>query len=182
MQNKYIGIIGSRQLDLSHSNKVFEVTKYFLDNDYFIASGGALGADQFCLEALLKLNKAEKGLIFSAWENIYGFPAAVRGSVREFIENDGRISWGTPLKEKSKALINAAIFQRNKRLIANCSGLVVFLSGASRGSLFTLQLALQKHIPVIVFPRNYDLPNFKNITWETSSIFPNSFQARFIYV
>ena len=41
-------------------------------------AGGAIGADQFVVERLLRLGQSEKATIFSAWKQYSGFPVKVR--------------------------------------------------------------------------------------------------------
>ena len=50
-----IGIIGSRSLPFSHANKVGGITQDIIARDYHIASGGAIGADQFVIEQILRI-------------------------------------------------------------------------------------------------------------------------------
>ncbi|MFH1428243.1 MAG: recombinase family protein, partial [Candidatus Margulisiibacteriota bacterium] len=83
---------GARQLTGEYEEKVNGIVKYLVDKGYKIHSGGALGADQFALSSLLKLEAAKKGVIYAAWSTLAGFPKSVRPSINEFLINGGKIN------------------------------------------------------------------------------------------
>ena len=55
-----------------------------LDRGFRIATGGAIGVYQFCIESLINLGLSDSGTIYSPWQNFYGFPVKVRKVTREF--------------------------------------------------------------------------------------------------
>ena len=72
MQN--MGVIGSRSLSRRYSSQVSDVVKYLLDRGFNITTGGAVGTDQFCLEAVVSLGQQSRCVVFAAWQNIKDFP------------------------------------------------------------------------------------------------------------
>jgi hypothetical protein len=137
--NKLVGVIGSRKLPAICKGKVKEVVSRLLDKGYDIASGGAIGADQYALEALLELGAAKRGVIFAAWENVEQFPADTREQVKEFVRLGGRIVWGNVPHAAPRPAVVAGLLGRNVRLVSGASGLVAFPYGESRGTRFTIR-------------------------------------------
>lgn len=159
---KYIGVIGSRQLPAIYKSKVKEVIRQLLDKGYDIASGGAVGADNFALEAILELDSAPRGIIFSPWRYPDQFPIPVRENIRKFITEGGKVVWGdtpphppTPFGLRRtgahRPVIVAGLLGRNLRLLSGAVGLVAFPFGESRGTFFTVHKARKKGIPVFIF-------------------------------
>lgn len=151
LANKYIGVVGSRQLPAIYKDKVKEAVKQLLDKGYDIASGGAVGADNFALEAILELDSAPRGIIFSPWQHIAQFPIPVRENIKRFVAEGGKVIWGdTPRYADRKAVV-AGLLGRNVRLVSGAVGLIAFPFGDSRGTAFTLRQAQNKNIPVSIF-------------------------------
>lgn len=147
----YIGVIGSRQLPASYKEKVKQIVEQLLKEGYDIASGGATGADNYALEALLELSAAHRGLIFSPWQEIDQFPIPVRDNIREFVMQGGKVLWGDTPPHASRQTVVAGLLGRNIRLVSGAVGLIAFPFGDSRGTLFTLRQAQKKNIPVRIF-------------------------------
>ena len=63
--HKFIGVIGSRTLPEEYREKARGMVRYLLDKGYGIASGGAVGADAYALDALLELGQAHRGVILA---------------------------------------------------------------------------------------------------------------------
>ena len=162
-----VGVIGARSLPECYKGKVFEVVEYLVAKGYQINSGGACGADQFALEALVSLEACAKGVLFSAWTYIQGFPKAVQSSVNTFLLSNGQINWGLVSPKACRPSVVAGLLERNERLVTDSDGLVAFLHGESRGSSRTICSACAKGRKVVVFlcGGQASLPNPKTGKW-----------------
>ncbi len=172
-----IGVVGSRSLPIAYADKVGLVTEDLIERGFHIASGGALGTDQFCLDRIISTENAAKCTIFSAWQNFSGFPVNVRPYVREAQKKGASIFWGYVSKEVPPYVVKMALLKRNERLIEACYGLVAFLVPGSKGTLFSITKAVKAHLPLVVFPINHQgfetkqifnpliLPAFSNVKW-----------------
>lgn len=161
-----VGVVGSRSLDFTWAEKVGDVTEDLLGRGYRIASGGAIGADQYVIERLLRIGESSKATVFSAWKHFGGFPAKVRAMHRQFREYGGSLIWGLSSGREPLPVVRSALLQRNARLIDACYGLVVFLKPNSKGSVFTLSKAIKARLIVVVFPADgCVLPEFSAVKW-----------------
>jgi hypothetical protein len=160
-----IGVIGSRSLPFSWASKVGNVVDDILERGFHIASGGALGTDQFCLERLISSGNATKCSIFSGWKNYAGFPIKVRPYIRDARQNGASLFWGLACGKEPHALIKIALLKRNEKLVQACYGLVAFIMPESKGSLFTISKTVKAHLPLVVFPVGCELPHFTNVKW-----------------
>jgi len=68
---KSVGVIGSRSLPYTVANKVGDIVQDLIKRKYHIATGGAIGADQFVIERLLRLGLSDHCTVYSPWQN-YG--------------------------------------------------------------------------------------------------------------
>ena len=148
---KYIGVIGARNLPGSQETQVRKVVGYLLGKGYDIASGGAIGADAFALNSLLCFGEARRGLIFSPWQQIGQFPIAVKDFVAKFLDKGGQINWGLVPSGACRNVVVAGLLGRNIKLASTVSGLVAFLNGESRGTIFTIRQAIKRQIPIVTF-------------------------------
>ena len=146
-----VGFVGSRSLPASFSPLVSSLVSSFLARGFRAASGGAVGADQFALSALVEQGASASGVVFSAWSSASGFPASVRPSVERFLASGGQVVWGPGSLGSPRQQVVSALLGRNQRLVSACSCLVAFLHGPSRGTLFTARQAVRRGIPVYVF-------------------------------
>lgn len=162
---KSIGIIGSRSLSYVVSKKIGDITEYLINRNYHIATGGALGADQFVIENLLSLGLSEYCTVYSPWQNYAGFPVKVRTMMRQFKDCGGHLLWGEVGGNEPYHLIKMGLLLRNQRLVSACYGLVAFIDSNSRGSIFTIQKAVQKRLTVVVFPHDCHLPEIDVVKW-----------------
>jgi len=165
-QTKNIGVIGSRSLPHTTEELAHQVTENLLHRKFRIASGGAVGADEYCLSALVHLGECANATIYTPWNGYEGFPVKVRALTRQFKEYGGSIVWGTLRGKEAYPIVRTGLLQRNLRLIEAVDGIVAFLHGESRGSLFTIRKALSEHLPVVIFCIDRALPEFKNIKWK----------------
>ena len=144
-------VIGSRSLPASFAPLVSRVVSLLLSRGYGIASGGAVGADSFALEAVLQQGAASRGIIHSAWASASGFPSSVQPQVSRFLASGGQVIWGPASPSQPRSVVVSALLGRNRRLVSASSVIVAFLHGQSRGSLYTVRQAVEQGIPVIVF-------------------------------
>lgn len=148
----YVGVIGSRNLPATYKESVKQIVELLLQKGYAIASGGAIGADNFALESLLELDAAHRGIIFSPWQEIGQFPIPVRENVKRFIAQGGQVVWGDTPRYADRQAVVAGLLSRNVRLVSGAVGLIAFPFGPSRGTAFTLRQARSKNIPVRILP------------------------------
>ena len=148
---RYIGVIGSRNLPITYKPKVKEAVKQLLEKGYAIASGGAIGADNYALESLLELGAANRGIIFSPWQFTSQFPLAVRENIKTFMRDGGKVIWGNTPPHAPYPAVASGLLSRNLRLVAGAAGLVAFPFGDSRGTSFSVRHAQQKNIPIRFF-------------------------------
>lgn len=151
---KYFGVIGSRQLPTIYKPKIKEAVRQLLDKGYDIASGGAVGADNYVLESLIELDACHRGIIFSAWRCLDQFPIPVKENVKRFIAQGGQVAWGDVPRYADRQMVVAGLLARNLRLVHGTVGLVAFPFGESRGTFFTVQNAHKKGIPVFILTPN----------------------------
>ena len=149
--HRLVGVVGSRSLPVRFAPLVDQVVSAFLARGYSVASGGAVGADQFALSALLRLGVSPRGVVHSAWSSIAGFPSSVRADVDHFIAAGGQVVWGACSVGSPRHTAISALLGRNRRLVSASSIVVAFLHGPSRGSLYTVRQAVSRGVPVIVF-------------------------------
>lgn len=172
-----IAVIGSRALPVAFSEKVLGVVGRLLLRGHEVCHGGAMGADHFVLQALINLQAASRGILFSAWDSVLGFPAQVQPDVQKYLAAGGRAivpttggrlhylpaSGGVNI---SYPTARNALLQRNVEMVNHSDALVAFLHGESRGSSFTIKKACEKGLPVLVFlSGSTTLPQIKNGTW-----------------
>ena len=149
--SRLAGFVGSRSLPASFSPLVSSLVSAFRARGFQLASGGAVGADQYALSALVEQGASASGVVFSAWSSVSGFPVSVRPLVGRFLGAGGRVVWGSASPGVSRQQVVSALLGRNQRLVSACSCLVAFLHGSSRGTLFTVRQAVRRGIPVYVF-------------------------------
>ncbi len=97
---KSVGVVGSRSLPYSLADKVGFITEDLIKRKYHIATGGAIGADQFVIERLLRQGLPDRCTVYSPWQNYAGFPVKVRAMMRQFKDYGGHLLWG-PLEGMS---------------------------------------------------------------------------------
>lgn len=146
-----VGVIGSRSLPARFAPLVSSVVSLFLSRGFGVASGGAAGADQFALSALLRSGSASRGVVYSAWSSASGFPASARPDIKRFIAAGGQVVWGPASAGAARPAAVSALLGRNRLLVSASSVIVAFLHGPSRGSLYTVRQAVSSGVPVVVF-------------------------------
>jgi predicted Rossmann fold nucleotide-binding protein DprA/Smf involved in DNA uptake len=183
-KTKYVGIIGSRQLSHTQSKRVGDITKYLVTKKYHIASGGAIGADQFVIEHLLRNGYSNKCTVFSAWKYYKCFPKTIQAMMKQFKEYGGKIQWGLCGEGANYSVARVALLERNVRLVKACYGVVAFIDKNSRGSIFTIKQAIKQKKKVVVFPIDCELPKINDIVWrriKCTGPWAGSYVAKSIY-
>lgn len=162
---KSVGVIGSRTLPHTRSNKVGEIVHDLILRKYHIATGGAVGADQFVIEKLLRVGLSDHCTVYAAWQNYTGFSIKVRAMMRQFKTQGGHVLWGAVSGNEPQHFIKMGLLLRNQRLVESCYGLVAFIDSNSKGSLFTIKKATEKRLVIVVFPLECDLPEIECVKW-----------------
>lgn len=164
---KGIGIVGARALPASFQGQVSGVVSYLVQKGFCIHSGGALGADNFALNAVIAQGACTQAVIFSPWAVVSGFPVAVQSSIHKFIAYGGTVNWGfVSPAAASKGVVIAGLLARNNRLVKASAGIVAFMCGKSSGTKRTVLEAIRLNRRVIVFLcGNASLPQVSSGVW-----------------
>lgn len=165
-EERCIGVIGARSLPTDSSPLVGDIVEDLLDRGFHIASGGAVGTDEYVAYHLVHIGMADKGTIHTPWASYKKFPVKLRALARQFKEYGGSILWGDIRGDKDYSAVRAGLLARNVRLVDASHGIVAFLHGDSRGTLFTLSRATALHKPIVIVPVDRDLPTFSSVRWK----------------
>lgn len=180
---KSVGVIGSRKLSHTFANQVGNIVEDLIARNYHIATGGAIGADQFVIERVLRQGLSNHCTVYSAWQNYAGFPIKVRAMMRQFNGYGGHLIWGVSGGNEPHHMVKMGLLLRNQKLVEACYGLVAFIDGSSKGSLFTIKKAVSKHLTVVIFPHDCPLPEISNVKWvplRCGGIWDGSFKAVYL--
>ena len=151
MEHRSIGIVGARALPSQFSEQVSQVVSYLLQRGYHIHSGGALGADQFALQAVISQGACSRASIYSAWQSVSGFPRQVQPSVEHLLSHGGSVVWGGVPLRASRSRVTVGLLARNSRLVRASFGVVAFMYGQSSGTRRTVLEAVRQGLRVVVF-------------------------------
>lgn len=146
-----VGVVGARALPQTFRAQVAAVVHCLIERGYAIFSGGALGADQFALDAIAERDAFRQSVIFSAWSSVSGFPADIRQTIHRYIAYGGMVQWGEIVSGTGRGAVVAGLLERSVRLVAASCGIVAFLHGESRGTQHTIAEAIRQRRRVIVF-------------------------------
>lgn len=146
-----IGIVGARALPSQFSGQVSQVVRYLLERGYRIHSGGAIGADQFALQAVISQGACSRAAIFSAWQSVAGFPRQVQPAIEHFLSHDGQVVWGDVGLHALRSHVTVGLLARNTRLVKASYGIVAFMYGDSAGTRRTVLEAIRQGLRVVVF-------------------------------
>ena len=160
---RIVGVVGARSLSYQYADHVGQVVDDLLTRGNHIATGGAIGTDEYVLCRLLRYGHSDHCTVFAAWKGFDGFPSKVRAAVRQFKDYGGHIVWGPAAK--SEPMVKTALLMRNVRLVDACYGLVAFITPDSRGTIFTIKKAAAKQKPIVIFALNCDAPDIPNVKW-----------------
>ncbi len=160
-----IAVVGARSVSAKYGERIVHVVDDLLGRGFTIASGGAMGADQYVLSRLIARGRFNRGVVFSAWDTMRAFPVKVRRDIAMFQHNGGQIVWGTSSGAGHRGAIKGALLYRNRKMVDASDGVVAFLTEQSRGTFFTVQTAIESRRKLAVFPIDRTLPNFKAVKW-----------------
>ena len=149
---KLVAVIGSRSLPQAWAGRVATTVQQLLARGYSIGSGGAIGADLFALQAVLSHGAANRCTVFLPG-GIAQVPVSCSGPLTRLSCSGGSVIPGQAQAGSSRQEFVSALFARSSALVqAAGSGVVAFISGASRGSWFTCKASATLGRPVVVFP------------------------------
>ena len=136
----FVAVVGARVLPGSVAPQVAAVVRDFLARGWGIGSGGARGADAFALRALVAVGPAAcaRSVVF-----LPGAVPARAAMLHAFVARGGRVVPGAGLGR-------LALLGRSRRLAQASAGVVAFLWGPSRGSVFTVREAIRAGKPAAV--------------------------------
>jgi hypothetical protein len=130
-----------------------------------VGSGGARGADAFALHTVLRAGSAActRSVVFLPG----GRSAGCGGALRAFAARGGRVVPGAGAGR-------SALLARSRRLAHASAGVVAFLWGPSRGSVFTVREAIRAGKPaaVVLTGGGAELPSFSGGAWVPCSLGP----------
>jgi len=136
----FVAVVGARVLPEAFAPQVSEVVRFFLSRGWGIGSGGARGADAYALSAVVGAGS------HACARSVVFLPGGIPGSdaaLRAFAAQGGRVvvvAGGGRL----------ALLARSRRLVRDAAGVVAFLWGPSRGSVFTVREAVRAGTPAAV--------------------------------
>jgi hypothetical protein len=139
--HRFVAVVGARVLPEGWASQVAAVVRFFVDHAWGIGTGGARGADQYALEAVVATGRpaCARSVVF-----LPGAVGAARtAALTTFQAVGGRVVPG-------RGAGRAALLGRSGRLARESSGVVAFLWGPSRGSVFTLREAIRARKPAAV--------------------------------
>ncbi len=165
--HRFVAVVGARALPEAWASQVAEVVRFLVGRGWGIASGGARGADEYALRAVLAAGRAacSRSALF-----LPGSLAEARsGLLRTFVRRGGRVVEGPGYGR-------AALLARSRRLAGESAGVVAFLWGPSRGSVFTVREAIRAGKPaaVVLAGGGAELPSFSGGRWEPCAVGPVS--------
>jgi|GEM_PF-648150 len=163
--HRFVAVVGARLLPESAASQVAAVVQFFLSRGWGIGSGGARGADAFALHTVLRAGSAAcvRSVVFLPGAR----PVGRGGSLRAFAARGGRVVAGAGAGR-------SALLARSQRLAHASAGVVAFLWGPSRGSVFTVREAIRAGKPaaVVLAGGGAVLPSFPGGAWAPCSIGP----------
>lgn len=151
---KLVAVVGSRKLPASWADRVSAIVQDLLRRGNRIGSGGALGADLFALQALVRFGRqACEGSRIYLPGSILQTPLVCRSLLLQFEALGGSIIAGTAAgRATARSEYIGALFDRSIELVKATSGVVAFISGPSKGTWFTCEQAAKLGKLVVLFP------------------------------
>jgi hypothetical protein len=153
----FVAVVGARVVPESVAPQVAAVVRGFLARGWGIGSGGARGADAFALRAVVAAGPA------ACAGSVVFLPGAVparAATLQAFVARGGRVVPGAGTGR-------LALLGRSRRLAQASAGVVAFLWGPSRGSVFTVREAIRAGKPaaVVLAGGGAVLPAFSGGQW-----------------
>ncbi len=167
--HRFVAVVGSRELPQAWAAQVAAVVGFFVRRGWGISSGGARGADQFGLEALVAAGAeaCRRSVVFLPGAASFYSTAPCSAALQKLAALGGRVVPGSGAGR-------AALLGRSRRLVQASVGVVAFLWGPSRGSVFTVREAIRAGKPaaVVLAGGGAALPSFAGGRWAPCSLGP----------
>ena len=148
----FVAVVGARVLPAAVAPQVADVVRCFLSRGWGIGSGGARGADAYALTAVVAAGLAAcvRSVVF-----LPGAVATGAEALDAFVGQGGRVVPGVGGGR-------VGLLRRSRRLARASAGVVAFLWGPSRGSVFTVREAARtgKSAAVVLAGGGATLPSF----------------------
>ena len=151
MSGRLVAVVGSRALPASWAGRVSQVVSSLVSRGCSVGSGGALGADLFALQAVLKLGAVKGAQVFLPGR-VSQAPTASGHMLSALVSAGGSVVPGPATPGCSRQEYVAALFARSLALVRASVGVVAFVVGQSSGTWFTCQAAARFGRSVVVFP------------------------------
>ncbi len=153
----FVAVVGARVLPEACASPVSAVVGFLLGRGWGIGSGGARGADAYALGAVVVA-----GHVACARSAVF-LPGAILAqdpALQAFVGRGGRVVPGAGGGR-------LALLARSRRLAREAAGVVAFLWGPSRGSVFTVREAIRAGKPaaVVLAGGGAVLPAFTGGRW-----------------
>ena len=146
-------VIGSRHLPPSWEVRVDSVVDMLLSRCHRICSGGAIDTDLAVLRSLVRHGaSACRGSVVYLPGDFSLVPDPCFPWLDKFIGLGGGVVEGSATDSSSRREYVAALLIRNCSIVRASSGVVAFVSSCSAGSWFTVEQAVRRDVPVVVFP------------------------------
>jgi hypothetical protein len=136
----FVAVVGARVLPEACAAQVAAAVWFLLGRGWGIGSGGARGADAYALGAVVAAGSA------ACARSVVFLPGAVPAqdpALQAFVVHGGRVAPGAGVGR-------LALLARSRRLAREAAGVVAFLWGSSRGSVFTVREAVRAGKPAVV--------------------------------
>lgn len=146
-------VIGSRCLPREWESRVSGIVDLLLSRGHRICSGGAVGTDLVVLRSLVSRgSSACCGSVVYLPGDLSLVPDSCVPWLDKFIGLGGRVVDGSAIDGSSRQEFVAALLIRNCSIVRASAGVVAFVSDSSPGSWFTVEQAIRRDLPVVVFP------------------------------
>jgi hypothetical protein len=134
-------------------SRVSGIVDLLLSRGHRICSGGAVGTDLVVLRSLvLHGASACRGSVVYLPGDLSLVPDSCVPWFDKFIGLGGRVVDGSASDSSSRREYVSALLIRNCYIVRASSGVVAFVSSCSAGSWFTVEQAIRRDLPVVVFP------------------------------
>jgi hypothetical protein len=164
-RRRIVAVVGARALPDDWAPQVAAVVQHFLGRGWGIGSGGARGADDHALRAVVAAGPlaCRRSVVFLPGR----IPARGSGALDAFVAQDGHIVEGPGFGRE-------ALLARSRRLAREAAGVVAFLWGPSRGSVYTLRAGVRasRRVGAIVAGGGATLPAFPGGRWVACPLGP----------
>src|SRR5215470_18976433 len=122
----FVAVVGARVVPEAVAPHVAAVVRGFLARGWGIGSGGARGADSYALRAVVAAGAAAcaRSVVF-----LPGAEPVRAAALQAFVERGGRVVPGAGSGR-------VALLERSRQLAHASAGVVAFIWGPSRGSVF----------------------------------------------